>query len=102
VPIAGPTDAGSAAANASANSSGGTSGTAPTVASSAAADAGKPPTKLAAGQKTLERQAIDYVATGEYQKAIGLYEQLARQAPERKEYPEALRILRQKLDAGAP
>jgi hypothetical protein len=52
-------------------------------------------------QKTLERQAVDYVAIGEYQKAIGIYEQLARQYPDNKVYSEALRILRQKLDAGA-
>lgn len=63
-------------------------------------DAGKPkPTSTS--QKTLERQAVDYVAIGEYQKAIGIYEQLARQFPDNKVYSEALRILRQKLDAGA-
>jgi hypothetical protein len=67
---------------------------------SAQADAGRP--KVAGtSQKTLERQAVDYVALGEYQKAIGIYEQLARQYPDNKVYSEALRILRQKLDAGA-
>lgn len=56
--------------------------------------------KTTTGQKTLERQAIDYVATGEYAKAIGIYEKLAQQYPDNKVYSEALRILRMKLDAG--
>lgn len=64
----------------------------------AQADAGKP---KGTSQKTLERQAVDYVALGEYQKAIGIYEQLQRQFPDNQVYSEALRILRQKLDAGA-
>jgi hypothetical protein len=63
-------------------------------------DAGKPRV-TSTTQKTLERQAVDYVAIGEYQKAIGIYEQLSRQFPDNKVYSEALRILRQKLDAGA-
>ena len=64
----------------------------------AQADAGRP--RVASNQKTLERQAVDYVALGEYQKAVGIYEQLSRQFPDNKVYSEALRILRQKLDAG--
>lgn len=65
----------------------------------AAADSGGPKTTTT-GQKTLERQAIDYVATGEYGKAIGIYEKLSQQSPDNKVYSEALRILRAKLDAG--
>jgi hypothetical protein len=60
-----------------------------------------PRPRLSGSQKTLERQAVDYVAIGEYQKAIGIYEQLSRQSPDNKVYSEALRILRQKLDAGS-
>lgn len=81
-----------------ASSSGGAVATA-TDAGAGPADAGRP--KLAGNQKTLERQAVDYVALGEYQKAIGIYEQLSKQFPDNKVYSEALRILRQKLDAGA-
>jgi hypothetical protein len=69
----------------------------PVDAGSATVDAPRPkPT----GKKTLERQAIDYVAVGEYGKAIGIYEKLAQESPENKVYPETLRILRAKLDAG--
>src|SRR5690606_39535577 len=59
--------------------------------------ANEPKPKVGSSQKTLERQAVDYVAIGEYQKAIGIYEQLARQFPDNKVYSEALRILHQKL-----
>jgi hypothetical protein len=65
----------------------------------AATDSGTKVTTTS-GQKTLERQAIDYVATGEYGKAIGIYEKLSQQFPDNKVYSEALRILRMKLDAG--
>jgi len=62
-------------------------------------DAGAP---LAAGQKTLERQAVDYVAAGETAKAAAAYEELMRREPKNPVYAEAARILRQKLDGGAP
>jgi hypothetical protein len=70
----------------------------------AVADAGvAAPPKITPGQqKTLERQAVDHVATGEYGKAIGIYEKLSQQFPDNKVYSEALRILRAKLDAGVP
>ena len=52
--------------------------------------------------KTLERQAVDYVAVGNYGAAVQVYEQLRQQNPENPVYPEAIRILRAKLDAGIP
>lgn len=95
--------AGSSGVIGGSSTGGGTAGqTGPTDAGSAVAavDAGKPKVVTSTQQKTLERQAVDYVAIGEYQKAIGIYEQLSRQFPDNKVYSEALRILRQKLDAG--
>lgn len=62
-------------------------------------DAGAP---LPAGTKTLERQAVDHVAAGETAKAAAAYEELVRRDPSNPVYPEAARILRAKLDAGAP
>lgn len=72
-----------------------------------AKDAGKStekaasPAALAAGTKTLERQAVDYVASGNTAKAAAAYEELARNNPTNKVYSEAARILRAKLDGGA-
>ena len=63
-------------------------------------DAGGP--ALAAGTKTLERQAVDLVAAGEMAKAAAAYEELVRRDPNNKVYAEAARILRSKLDAGTP
>ena len=57
---------------------------------------------LPAGVKTLERQAVDYVASGDIAKAAAAYEELVRRDPNNKVYAEAARILRGKLDAGAP
>jgi hypothetical protein len=53
-------------------------------------------------QRTLERQAVDLVASGQYERAAFIYEQLARQYPDRPVYRETARILRAKLDGGAP
>lgn len=57
---------------------------------------------LPAGVKTLERQAVDYVAAGDTAKAAAAYEELVRRDPNNKVYAEAARILRAKLDGGAP
>jgi hypothetical protein len=62
-------------------------------------DAGAP---LAAGTKTLERQAVDHVFAGETSKAAAAYEELVRRDPNNKVYAEAARILRAKLDGGLP
>jgi hypothetical protein len=64
-----------------------------------AKDAGAP---LPAGAKTLERQAVDYVASGDTAKAAAAYEELVRRDPNNKIYAEAARILRAKLDGGVP
>jgi len=56
---------------------------------------------LPAGVKTLERQAVDYVAAGDTAKAAAAYEELVRRDPNNKVYAEAARILRAKLDGGA-
>jgi len=63
-------------------------------------DAGAP--GLPAGTKTLERQAVDYVAAGDTAKAAATYEELVRRDPNNKVYAEAARILRAKLDGGLP
>ena len=63
-------------------------------------DAGAP--ALPAGTKTLERQAVDFVAAGETAKAAAAYEELVRRDPNNKVYAEAARILRAKLDGGVP
>jgi hypothetical protein len=55
--------------------------------------------------KTLERRAVDAVAAGAFNEAARLYDQLAATAPsppEAEKYREAARILRSKLEAGAP
>ena len=57
---------------------------------------------LPAGAKTLERQAVDYVAAGDTAKAAATYEELVRRDPNNKVYAEAARILRAKLDGGLP
>jgi hypothetical protein len=49
---------------------------------------------LPKGKSTLERQAIDLVALGQYTKAAEVYDQLAQQHPEQPVYREAARILR--------
>ena len=62
-------------------------------------DAGAP---LAAGTKTLERQAVDAVVGGDTNKAAAAYEELVRRDPNNTVYAEAARILRAKLDGGVP
>jgi hypothetical protein len=57
---------------------------------------------LPAGTKTLERQAVDFVAAGDNTRAAAAYEELVRRDPNNKVYGEAARILRAKLDGGAP
>ena len=44
---------------------------------------------LPAGVKTLERQAVDYVAAGDTAKAAAAYEELVRRDPNNKVYAEA-------------
>jgi hypothetical protein len=53
-------------------------------------------------QKSLERQAVDLFASGQYERAAFAYDQLARQYPDNPAYREAARILRSKLDGGTP
>jgi hypothetical protein len=62
-------------------------------------DAGAP---LAPGAKTLARQAVDAVASGDTARAAAAYEELARRDPNDKVFAEAARILRAKLDGGVP
>jgi hypothetical protein len=57
---------------------------------------------MPATTKTLERQAVDYVANGNYSAAAQIYEQLQRQNPNNRVYAEAARILHAKANAGLP
>ncbi len=66
--------------------------TAPTTTASA------PP--LPKGKRTLEREAIDLVALGQYGKAADIYDQLAAQHPDQPVYREAARILRARGNGG--
>jgi len=52
--------------------------------------------------KTLERQAVDHLAMGNYAGAARLYEQLQQQHPSNRVYAEAARILRAKADGSTP
>lgn len=81
-----------------------TVGTAASAASDASAKQGSkpPPSPRPTDQKTLERQAVDAVASGEYPRAASLYEELSRKEPNNRVYVEAARILRMRLDGGAP
>jgi hypothetical protein len=63
-------------------------------------DAGAP--TLTSSTRTLERQAVDAVAAGNKEQAAQIYEELSRRDPNNRVYAEAARILRAKLDAGAP
>ena len=61
-----------------------------------------PPSRNGKGSTpTLERQAVDFVASGDTAKAAAAYEELVRRDPNNRVYAEAARILRAKLDAGA-
>jgi outer membrane protein assembly factor BamD (BamD/ComL family) len=53
---------------------------------------------LPKGTRTLERQAIDLVAQGQYGKAVDIYDQLAQQHPEQPAFKEAARLLRQRTN----
>jgi hypothetical protein len=62
-----------------------------------------PPVVDAGGNaRTLERQAVDFVAANDYAHAAAVYEMLQLQNPSNRVYAEAARILRAKADAGAP
>ena len=74
-------------------------GTAPPSTAPASTPSAPP---VAATTKTLERQAVDYVAVGNYAAGADVYDQLHQQNPNNPVYPEAARILRAKLDAGVP
>lgn len=52
--------------------------------------------------KTLERQAVDAVAAGDYPTAAAIYEELSRKDPNNRVYAEAARILRRRLDPRVP
>jgi hypothetical protein len=71
-----------------------TTATAPT--STTTAPVASPP--LPKGTRTLERQAIDLVAQGQYGKAVDIYDQLAQQHPEQPAFKEAARLLRQRTN----
>jgi hypothetical protein len=69
----------------------------------ATAPAPPPIASLAPGQKTIERQAVDAMAAGDFPRAVALYTQLAQANPKNLAYAEAARILRSRLaDAGPP
>ena len=66
---------------------------------SPAAPSPDPSAALAA--RTLERQAVDFVAANDFAHAAAVYEMLQQQNPLNRVYAEAARILRNKADAGA-
>lgn len=71
----------------------------PASADAPPANAGTAPTAtppVAASTRTLERQAVDYVAVGNYAAAAQVYEQLHQQNPNNRVYAEAARILKAK------
>lgn len=64
-------------------------------------DAPKAPT-LPAGKKTLEREAVDLYAAGDYLHAAEKYDQLAAENPTNTTYAEAARIVRLRAGGKAP
>lgn len=52
--------------------------------------------RMPRGKKTDERKAIDAAFTGKFTEAAELYEQLARENPNRPAYAEAAKIMRAK------
>jgi hypothetical protein len=68
--------------------------------SSAAPVPTPPPRPASSKEKTLERQAVDLVAEGDYAKAADLYRKLVAEDPTNPAYSEALRILQARLDGG--
>jgi len=59
-------------------------------------DAPEPASKTPPGSKSLQRRAADAVAVGAYAQAAELYEQLAKENPNKPAYAEAAAILRAK------
>lgn len=72
------------------------------AASSSPTSAPAPVGSTPAGGKSPERLAVDAVAAGEYADAVRRYEELSREHADQPAYREAARILRAKLDGGAP
>jgi TolA-binding protein len=60
------------------------------------------PSAAALATRTLERQAVDFVAASDYAHAAAVYELLQQQNPSNRVYAEAARILHNKADAGLP
>ena len=56
--------------------------------------------KLAKGEKTLQREAADALASGSNTRALELYEKLAKENPGNETYAEAVRILRVRAAGG--
>jgi hypothetical protein len=71
-----------------------------TADASAPGDASAAP-KLAKGEKTLQREAADALASGSNVKALELYEKLAKENPNNEAYAGAVRILRDRATGGA-
>jgi hypothetical protein len=69
---------------------------------SSAAPAPTPPPRTpgSSKEKTLERQAVDLVAEGDFAKAADIYQKLVADDPTNPAYSEALRILQARLDGG--
>jgi hypothetical protein len=76
--------------------------TAVTTAVAVPATATMPVDPSLAVPRTLERQAVDFVAASDYAHAAAVYEVLQQQNPSNRVYAEAARILRAKADGGVP
>lgn len=61
-----------------------------------------PKPALPAGTKTLERQAVDLYAAGDYLHAAEKYDELAAQNPSNRTYAEAARIARSRASGKSP
>jgi hypothetical protein len=68
----------------------------PTEVVPAPSGSGPRPKIASAKERTLERRAADAVASGDYAGAAKLYDELAREQPDRVAFKEAARILRAK------
>jgi hypothetical protein len=75
---------------------------APTATTTTTAPAPSPDPSAAVAVRTLERQAVDFVAANDYAHAAAVYEMLQQQNPANRVYAEAARILRNKADGGIP
>jgi hypothetical protein len=71
----------------------------PTATAPPSASVAVPPpiASLPAGQRTTERQAVDAMAAGDFQRAVQLYTQLSQSNPNNRAYAEAARILKSRL-----